>query len=468
MKSDRASVFVFGSRVGMSAVGFLATVYFAKTLGPGALGIYFTFEAMLNVLGMFSILGIDSGVEKRISESDSQKSASYLGAALLIVTASLAVISILAIILTDQINGYVGVEAVPALVVGLLFGHASRLALNTIRAEQRVATSALVEFLGEIARVSASVLLYTRGFGPAALLYGLVVGLAFRTLVGVFLVRTDIAFPDTEAIQSLVDFSKYTLGSSVSGLVYNWSDTLILSFMATKVDVGIYESAWKISVVAFMSGQAVGSVLFPAISQWYARGEISKIENAFAEGTLYSTLLVVPAVVGGAMLGGNLMGVVYGYNSGGLILLILLVAAVPQVVSQIASRTMLGINKPRRLFQINAGTTVLNIVLNVVLIYTIGPVGAALATCFVSLTSTSLIIWHLREFIEISIDIRGHAWQLSISLAMGVGVLAVSQIVPTDTLVGLSVAVGTGIVLYGVGIMANKRFRDRLLSLVPI
>lgn len=56
--------------MGVSLVGFVSTVYFARELGAGGLGVYFAFETVVTVLGVVARFGVDDALIKRLSAAE--------------------------------------------------------------------------------------------------------------------------------------------------------------------------------------------------------------------------------------------------------------------------------------------------------------------------------------------------------------------------------------------------------------
>ena len=464
--TDRSSIILFVVRVALSAIGFLGTAYFARELGPEALGIYFTFEALLNLLGIPALFGVDVGLEKRLSETSSDERDQYMTAALGLSLLPLVSILVVSVFARDAINNYVGIGAVPLLIGGLVVGNLSRLLISALRGEQKIASSALMELIGELARVIVSVSLIIEGFGAISLLWGFVVGLAIRLIITFPLIDSGFAVPSRSNVDSLLHFSAYSVSSTVSGLLYNWADTLLLALILSKSAVGVYEAAWKISIMAIMAGQALGMSLFPMISKWHADGDMDRVKNAFTEGITYSTILVFPSIVGVLVLRNDLMYVVYGFKSGGIILVILVLGKVFQAVSGIAGRVLMGLDKPQLAFLVTLLLALVNVVLNVLLIPVFGMTGAAIATLSTSLLVCALSVYLVRQFIDAPIDIREQIWQVSSAVIMGGFVVVAGVFVPPDALISLSINVIVGIIAYSAMILVKENHRHRIARVI--
>lgn len=466
MDLDRSSIVLYGFRLGMSLVGFLGTVYFVREYGPGVLGVYVLFEGLMNVSGIFTRLGVNSAIEKRISEYGPDESRSYLSSALLISSLPLVVIGVIALIFRSQLKAYVGVPAAAIFVLAIVANTTGSIALSALRAERRIAMSAGLEFFGEAVRVGASVFLLLQGWGAVSLLYGVLIAQFLRTGMTIAALSVEFAAPTWVALSDLASFSRYTFISGFGGLLYGWMDTLTLGFFVTKELVGVYESAWKISVVTMLASQAVAIAVFPSISKWHAEGKIDYIENAFTEGTTYAFILVIPAFVGTVVLKDYLMSVIYQYQLGAVVLILLVGEKLFQAINQIAQRVLLGMNRPDLSFRSTLFMIVVNVALNLLLVPLLGLIGAAVATMATSFTTLLVTFIYLRGLLTVRLDWRRIGWQVASALLMGAALLALDSFVTPDSMPKLLFTIGLGAVVYGGAVLLNEGMRRRLTAVV--
>ena len=68
----RHSLIAFMSSIGVTAIGFFATIYIAHNAGATALGGFFLLLAYVGIIGLFTDGGISGAALQRISEGESQ------------------------------------------------------------------------------------------------------------------------------------------------------------------------------------------------------------------------------------------------------------------------------------------------------------------------------------------------------------------------------------------------------------
>jgi O-antigen/teichoic acid export membrane protein len=466
MDIDRASVTIYASNLLLSLLGFVGTAYFAQTLGGTVLGIFFTFDAVMSVVETATRLGVDTGIEKRMSEAGQERRGAYLTAGYLITLVPICIVAALLFLFRDWVTAYIGVAIVPLLVVLIVSSTGRWLIGAALRGEGAVARASVIELFGEAVRVATSVALIAVGYEVFALLYGVLVGILFKFVVFYFSLSSAIVWPTMDTVRDLWGFSKFTSFNSVSSLAYNWADTLVLAYFASKTAVAVYEASWKVSVVAVMASQALSRAVFPSISEWASRGEYGRVETALSEGFTYGLLLVIPAVVGVAILAEPFMELVYGFDTGGLILVLLMAEKLLQAPRILIQRTLTGIGKPNLVFRTAAVTLVANVVLNLLLVPELGSVGAAAATITTVGIALVVQVVYLRRFITVTANWRALGRQTVTALAMGAVVYAAATVLPPSRLVTLGGLIALGVVAYGLGMATDREIRERVLQMV--
>lgn len=467
---------LFASRLLARVVGFASVAYFTWQIGAAGFGVYITFQTVVSVAGIASQFGIPEAVTKRVSQAaDVAGRGRVLTAAIALSIAPLALTSLVVFALGSALDGYVelGALTAPFAVVAIALAAANRLFVAGLRGEGRVAAMALVELVSQFVRIAASVALLESGFDALGLVYGYHVGLVASVLTGYLLLETGIALavPSRESVESLFDFSKYTVGMNVSDLAYSWGDTLVLAALASKAVVGAYEVAWQLSLVTLMTAQVIGITIMPAMTRWHEAGATGRIERAFRTSLTFSLLLVVPTLVGAAVVGESVFRVVYGIEelaaTGATTLVILLAGQLSQAVKQVTQNTLLGIDRPNRVFWTNLVTLGANVGLNLALIPRYGMVGAAAATASTATVAALLQVYYLRRYIDLGLDARSILWQVAAALGMGAVVVGLGRVVPAESPLGLAVLVGVGVAVYGLGVATNGAIRRSVSRALP-
>ncbi len=87
------------------------------------------------------------------------------------------------------------------------------------------------------------------------------------------------------------------LFSSAFLFLSNWTDVFMLGKMVNKADLGVYNAAYKLSLVALVVINAVNTVLAPKISRLYGENKIKIIGQEVQRATKLITLITLPLVL---------------------------------------------------------------------------------------------------------------------------------------------------------------------------
>ena len=105
--------------------------------------------------------------------------------------------------------------------------------------------------------------------------------------------KTKINYP----YKDLFQLSFPMLFSAAFIFISNWTDVFMLGAMVTKAEVGIYNAAYKLAIIALLVITAVNTVLAPRISELYSKHKIDEIDKEVQKATKIITYVTIPIVV---------------------------------------------------------------------------------------------------------------------------------------------------------------------------
>jgi O-antigen/teichoic acid export membrane protein len=464
MTIQRSSITVFSSQIAFTIVGFLATMYFAHVLGAKILGMYFLFMTVVEILSLFMDVGLGAGTVKRISEG--KEKSEFFTASLFMHTFTLAVALIPIYIFRDYFNHYIGADVLFFLILTLAMLRYSYLFKAVLVGEKKVGTSSILNVIAQLAKIGSQVILVILGFKLFGLLGGFCVGTFISIPLGIRFIEVKIKKPKVYHVKSIFSFSKYAFGIGFGEYLYQWMDLLVIGLLLPKMYAGVYGACWVFSSIAVFATTAIASTLFPYVSEWSANNKTKEIENAFKEGITYSLILAIPIFAGMLILSKDLLYYAYGssFAIGWLVLIIMTGARLIEVVQTIIRHVLSGMDRPDLVFKITCVIIPLNLAANFVLVYTIGFVGAAIATLLTIIVSLTLGLRYIKGVIAISMPWTEIKDEVVSAIVMGVVVFLLAHYF--SGLLSLVVCAVVGAVVYfGVLLSVNKKIRDRLFSL---
>ena len=238
-------------------------------------------------------------------------------------------------------------------------------------------------------------------------------------------------------------------------VILSGGDRYIIAAMLSVGDVGLYTPAYMLGSLAMVLPKVFGVVLPPLISQRIDAGDEIGAKNLSDNVTRIFLLVSIPYVFGAAVIGKEVLRVYANdevAEAAWPVIPIVAVAAIFYGLMLIKANILFVRLKTSALFHINLVCAVLNILLNIVLIYLFENVIVAAITTLVSyLLSYLLLSQKLKgDAINLSIDIGGMIRILACSSGMALTMVLTNE---TRSLHGTA-AVGLGVIAGGTTYLA--------------
>ncbi|THE63249.1 transporter [Salinadaptatus halalkaliphilus] len=474
MRLGQTSIIYVISKFAISVIGFLATVYFTRTLGVEIYGFYAITLALVSWLGVVKSVGFGDAIVKRMSEDEEPDA--YLAAGTTIKGILTTVVAVGVLIFQEQVNSYVGQPVAEFVVLLLIVSIFSGLISSALKGTHRVHVYAPLSTLKEAGRSVAMVALVFAGWGLSGMLFGHAIGTAVMATIGLWIVRPSIVRPQWRHVVRLFDFAKFSWLGSMRKKTFSEADILILGLFVPAGLTGIYAVAYSLSKFLEIFGSAIQKTLFPEMSKRSAQDDLDMIATLTNDALTFAGLFLIPGIVGSAILGDRLM-LVYGpgFDIGHWILVILLVGLTVYTYTKQLLNTLNAIDRPDLAFRANGAFIVTNIVLNVVLVYSIGWFGAAIATASSTAIGFVLSLYYVRKFIDTHLPYSEIGRQSIAAISMGVVVYVARQLGETNlgwvddfnvVFVLLLVSLGAA-VYFTILLVISRRFRTTVTNNLP-
>ncbi len=472
MKLGQTSLIFFLSKFGSSLIGFVATLYIARMLGAEVYGIYALALAVLAWLKIGGNVGLSSAITKRVSEGDEPDA--YLVTGLSMMTAIFVLTALAVILLRGPIERYIGAPVLAVLIVLLAAELFRSYTSAVLQGQHLVHIYSILDPVSVTIRSALQIGVVAIGLGVAGLLAAYAVASFAVAVVSIVFLSIGLARPTFRHAKSLFDYAKYAWLGSLKKQSFSWVDVTVLGFFVSTSLVGVYAIAWSIAAVLTIFSKGISTTLFPEISKLTARQDPSQISNLITDAVRYNGLILIPGLVGAAIVGERIL-LLYGeeFVIGTAVLLILIVARTIYGYQRQFVNTINGIDRPDVAFRINAVFIAVNVSLNVVLIWHFGWIGAAVATMLASAVSLGHAYYALRRFVEFDVPTMDVAYQCLAALSMGLVIFILVVLGPPmdDSIAGHAftvVLVSIGAVIYLVVLFViSARFRTTIERNLP-
>lgn len=472
MRIGQTTIVVFVSKLVGSVLGFAATIYFARLLGPTVLGYFALVFAILNWLKL-GRSGIGSAVVKRMSEGSDQ-SAHFTAGALLISVVTLLMSGGL-LFFEDAVAAYVGVPAAGFVVLLFVVSGFRMWVSSGLQGDHLVHVSALLGPVRQTVQAAVQIGLLAFGFGLTGMIVGHAVGTVLVTILGLFYLSTPLSTPSLGHAKSLVEYARYSWLGDVESRTFNDLDLVLLGLFVSQGLTGIYAVTWSIGNFLTTFENSIRSTLFPELSRQAEQGDKESVRTLLNDSLRYGGMVLIPGLVGGSVLSNRILRI-YGpeFTEGSRVLTLLILSLLLYAYHKQLINTLNAINRPDIAFRINIVFIALNGILNVALIALYGIIGAAVATVLSAAVGLVLAYHQLNNLLGVEVPIREIGRQCIAALTMGVIVLAGRYLENTYNIVGYNLAVvavlvGVGAVVYfGVLFGISLEFRRTVAQNIPL
>jgi O-antigen/teichoic acid export membrane protein len=242
-------------------------------------------------------------------------------------------------------------------------------------------------------------------------------------------------------------------------------DTVLMSFVLTDAAVGWYNVPWTLISMMLLIAQSIAIAMFPSMVRSYAEDPDS-LPRIVWQSIKYLLIVCLPIAVGGTLLADRIIITLYEetFVHSILVLQVILWALPSLFLLEILGRISSTLHLERRTARINVINAVVTVILNLILVPTLGILGAALALLG-GRTIRLAQYWKLIGNDQLVSRRWGSLLRIALAAAaMGVIVFFLHQS-PTfgavDSKVGLLALIGIGAVAYVVVLLASGSIERR-------
>jgi O-antigen/teichoic acid export membrane protein len=463
----RQALISLGNIIGLSALGYIATMYFAHVLGPAVLGAYYLFLSYFAIFSLIGDGGFGGAATKRISEGKDPDA--FFTAYILLRIVLLAVSTIAILVISPFLVDFVASGLLPWLILALISGTIAGFATTGVYGSGKVGVAQTSDFLNNALKIILQILATYLGFTAAGLAAGFVTGMLAGFLINFRYLPLKLTKFTYDHLKSLFSFSFWIFLTSGGFLVFATADTILIGYFLSNTSVGIYRVALQLSTIALIICTALNTVLFPRLSRWSSEGNLSSASTALSRAFSFSLMLAIPVVVGGIILSDRLLYYLYGadFETGVPAFIILLILQLAVIFVTLQVTCLNALDHPRCSFYATSLAAGVNIILNVIFIPFLGIQGAALATLISVMLNALLSNHYLSRYISVKLEWGTILRVILSGLVMGVVVLLFRLGFGIESFVSLIIAVILGAGMYCLILFqVESRIRDELEDLL--
>jgi O-antigen/teichoic acid export membrane protein len=380
---------------------FVFYILLARILGPEQYGIFASATALGAILALFIQFGLPTLINREVAANPLEGSRVTLQYLLLEVLSTLPVLLLLlplALLLNFEGQGliicYLTIaselcRAMKMTLRGVLKGH------GWFRAE----SIAVALERASVVFIASTVLFVSQQLIPVVITVVIVRGLDIAGLL--YYLNRKFSLVAPMSVPSFIKLYQQAYPFAVSGvlwILYYQVDVIMLKAMATDVDAGFYNAAYRILEMFLALPRVVFQVLFTRFAKYYAT-EPKRLPDQIYKGTRLLVTAVLPAVIIAICLKSIIITKLYGteYTASISALAILLPSVSISMFGNLSHRFLQATGQEKSLPKLLMLTALVNVGINFLLIPEFGIVGAAIATLISELVLCLLGLWQMRR-----------------------------------------------------------------------
>ncbi len=300
----RKSAFIIATHLLSGVLGYVGLKFIALYMEPweyGVVGFAFGFVALFSFFGN---MGFDSAHIKRVSEGKNLATCIGTFAAIKTILAGiLAGTVIISIAIWKYVIGRGFESPLHEQAIYLMLAyyvlHVLTLTMtSTFKAKREIAKSEITLFSYNIVRIVATIIVAYSGMGILALAYTYVLGeLANFALAFLLFRKYPVGRPSKDYLKSYMSFAFPMAIASVSAVVMANIDKVTIQLFWGAQQVGEYFAVYNLSQFLILFSTAVGMVLFPTISEHFAKKNNDAIRDITLKAERYLSMIVFPIII---------------------------------------------------------------------------------------------------------------------------------------------------------------------------
>ncbi|MWV40049.1 flippase [Natrialba sp. INN-245] len=380
--------------------GALLVVVLARLLDPDGYGLLYLTLAVIGVTKLFAKLGLGRSTARYITEYKEKDPTQLRHILKFSAGISLALLFIVTLVVSvghRQIATLIGEpDVAPFLVLGslfLVFGTTLGFLRKVLQGFEAIQLAALLSIIRSVTKAVVAIGLVVASFGAMGALAGWVLGAFLASLIGIIVVYSryyrslDFSAPVESGLRRrIAEYAVPVAASEAAGNLSSRIDTVLVGFFLNPVAVSYYVVAEQVVSMVQSPSNALGFTLAPTFGSEKSAGNAEKAARIYEEAFQHMALLYLPAAAGIILVSEPLVELVFGTDYLGAVpvLQVLGLYAFVKANILVSAKALDFLGRARSRAIVKGVTSVLNVLLNIALIPTVGVVGAAIATVITS------------------------------------------------------------------------------------
>ncbi len=411
----------------------LIIIYAARVLGATEYGV---FAYVLGLAGFFMIF-TDIGVSQILTREVAKKpneDAYYFATTFWIKSALLIFTAALIIFLAPHFSKIEAAKKLlPFIALLPVFDGLRELSMAFFRAKEKMELEALVTSVTNLTMAIFGFVILSLAANAKTLTFTYIFSAGIGAVAGIIILRKYfgkiISFFKKDLVKGIIASAWPFALLGVTGIFMLNIDIVMLGFLKTSTEVGLYSAGQKIIGLLYTLPAILAISFFPALSRFIGQKDNLKAKLLMEQGMAVIFLLAIPIAVGGVVLSKEIINFLYSqqYLPAAFSFQILILTILLIFPSTILANYILAYDQQRKMTSYAILGSVGNIVLNAILIPFFGIAGAAIATLLSQIIYYGLI-WRLAKKINNFLTLCYLKKIIAAAIIMGIAAFLLNQL----------------------------------------
>jgi len=400
-----AAVYFTGTILGL-LIAFVSRIIVIRYISPAEFGLLSLSLTIFTMVSIFTSLGLPNGLTRQasyfIGKNEYEKTVAIFKAGLVLAIISSLIADVGLFALSNSLSKFFKMPdlswILKILLLALPMVIVSKIILSIFQVYEKVNIKVIFnDLMPNTLRILLVVVVVILSLS----FYWIVVAYSLAFIISgiIFLIYffREVSLETSENIYKyikiLILFSLPLLFQSTLGMIMNWTDTLMIGYFLTPSDVGLYSGVLPLAKLMINFLVAMNFIYFPLISQLYAKNQINEMGKIYAIITKWLMSASLPIFLVLFFFPNAVLRLLYGnaYVPAAYALQVLALGFFTHITFGPNGMTLIATGDVRYLTVASSIASIVNFVLNLILIPLFGINGAAIASALTYVTVNILI-----------------------------------------------------------------------------
>jgi len=472
-----STVFLMHILGGASA--YILRLFLARNLTLEEFGLFYAVLYFVGFLTIFRDLGFGPTLTKYIAEfsakNDNKSIKSSVIIVLMIELLAGIVLASIVFLFSDQLSDFYFKAAATdvLLVIVLSFVISSFVILQYVfQGLGKIKQYAIIEPVRNFFTLLVTVSLI--GFGIIGAAYGYLIASVMISII-IFLMMLRV-FPffsikakiSKELSKRIFLFSLPVFFTGIGGTILVYTDNLVITYFLSLRDVGLYNAALPTSQLLWVLVGSITVALLPVVSYLHAKNDKNTLSKIIGLLVKFSFIATIPFVLIVMSFPDVVIKILFGdgYVGAAPTLQVLALTSLFYSTFSIMYTSILGVGKPSINVKVISFIAVIDLILNIVFVPTMGIIGAAITTLVSYFIGTVISVKYMKKEIDFRFYWKDMVKSFLCGLAVFVLIFYLKVFVKAEPVIEAAIASFMGIAAYVALLYATRSIKKDEITLL--